>query len=382
MTCWYEHLKIIRKNGFDVAEVSKILVDALRAQTDEFLQTEISRELGQLAPTNQLARSTLCELMKDSHFRSTRIAAAEALYAFQPNDPYLKIVLNNLLISERSDHQNYSINMEYGPTWLRAAFLLLQMEPDHEEALTALIDDGLLCGQVHTAAVATCLIVDRLDLSQRQLSLIVEKISTFLSRINDAESNSNGKLDKSAIQHGIECANRVLFHCSENLNYKDFYHAWNAMSTNQQLQGLHDFFHKNLLRVLEDSQIIANIRLITVDSTQFSNPNNPTEDIYIEMLEQGCPESPNHRPTELTHLKTYWRLDLKSLQETPLLVIYNSQNPSHPFSETFLQTLSTFGGLICVITGQNQSNLQTFSPQQPDVLQNIVKWLERDKLEA
>jgi GTPase SAR1 family protein len=171
----------------------------------------------------------------------------------------------------------------------------------------------------------------------------------------------------------------VLFELGELIDYSIFYELWHSDKM-RDFALFVELFHRNLQQHLTSQS--CTLHVMTIDAHQFINPENPTEDIYIEMLDQGCPETQHRRPTEFTHLKTYWRLDIKSLNKIPALIIYNSGKPSQALNRDFLKALSTFGGLICIITDQTQPNLQTFSPHQPDLVLNIIKWLDRSMLEA
>lgn len=122
------------------------------------------------------------------------------------------------------------------------------------------------------------------------------------------------------------------------------------------------------------------------------------------MLNQNCPEWQNGYPETMQKLKLYWNY-LRRNSENPLFFIcYDSTaltaTPTG-FSDTFLTALSKFDGAICVVTSppnplsceargsKNNSAdsvagegvrgwgfLQTFSPSQPDLVSNIVKWIE------
>jgi hypothetical protein len=45
------------------------------------------------------------------------------------------------------------------------------------------------------------------------------------------------------------------------------------------------------------------------------------------------------------------------------------------FSHTFLKALSKFNGAICVVTEQPDIPLQSFSPSQPNLVEDIVAWI-------
>ncbi|MCY7277759.1 MAG: hypothetical protein LH702_29485 [Phormidesmis sp. CAN_BIN44] len=163
------------------------------------------------------------------------------------------------------------------------------------------------------------------------------------------------------------------------MSYPDFYHAWHGTSKAVPATPSFAFLPQTLQL---HPNLAKSIHLLCIDASQFSDPINPALDIYIEMLEQGCPPSADGKPKTLSELKIYWRLDLTRLPKHPIFLLYNSQNPSQPFNETFLQILSTFGGSISAITDQATPNLQTFSPNQSALIESILKWCDRIILET
>lgn len=203
-----------------------------------------------------------------------------------------------------------------------------------------------------------------------QIPLLVKKVRKYLNKENSTNS----------------CLNEILWVCSNRMNYPDFYRAWhntetiNPSATTQHLNlsELPTFLRAELAN---DRELYEKIHLICIDASQFSDRDNPAADIYIEMVEQNCPQCQNGTPTTLQQLKTYWRLDLKTLEKQPVLVLYSS-NIDCEFSEIFLTTLKTFGGVIVIISDQSSDNLDFLSPVLPHLIDAILKWLWRVILEA
>ncbi len=187
---------------------------------------------------------------------------------------------------------------------------------------------------------------------------------------------------------------QLLWYSSQYMTYPEFYHAWNspALITSSEIpknlpaaitQHLNFSELPTTLKnaIANDIQLNPAIHLVYVDGTKFSDPDNPAMDIYIEMIEQNCPERKEGTPETLSHLKTYWRLDLKNLDKRVVLLFYTSK-PDHPFSENFLTVLTTFGGTISLISDQTCEKIQCFSPNDLNLIENILKWLQRTILEA
>ena len=193
----------------------------------------------------------------------------------------------------------------------------------------------------------------------------------------------------------FEEAYDVIWHCAQNMSYPDFYDAWHSqpltthpeapdnipVGNSYTTQRLNFTQFPSIIRsaIAEDEELNEAVQLICIDGSQFSNQNNPAIDIYIEMTEQGCPEQ-QEEPSTMQELKKYWRLRLKNLEKRVALLFYNSK-ADREFSETCLTALSTFGGAIAIITDQPCENLQTISPNDPDLIDAVLKWLRRRLLE-
>ncbi|MFZ1028563.1 MAG: NACHT domain-containing protein [Limnoraphis robusta] len=183
-------------------------------------------------------------------------------------------------------------------------------------------------------------------------------------------------------------AHEIVWHCAQHMSYPEFYHAWNSpalITSSETLKSLpasitQDLNFSELPTTLKnaianDIQLNQAIHLVCVDGTNFSDPDNPAMDIYIEMIEQNCPERKQGTPETLSHLKTYWRLDLKKSDQKVVLLFYTSK-PDHLFSENFLTVLTTFGSAIALISDQTCEDIQCFSPNDTNLIENILKWLK------
>ena len=124
--------------------------------------------------------------------------------------------------------------------------------------------------------------------------------------------------------------------------------------------------------------LCSKVKLICIDNHQFIEPENSALEIYDMMLNQNCPESQNGCPDTMQKLKLYWN-SLRRQSEIPLFFIcYDSTALSATptgFSAPFLKALSKFDRAICVVCEKADIPLQTFSPSQPDLIEEIVKLL-------
>ncbi|MEP0858862.1 NACHT domain-containing protein [Trichocoleus sp. DQ-U1] len=188
---------------------------------------------------------------------------------------------------------------------------------------------------------------------------------------------------------------KIIWHCAQNMNYLDFYQAWhNPTSAHPEIQETTAFTSYDSQQSLNISNLpklintaIANnsnlndtIHLICIDSSKFENPDNPASEIYAEMVMQGCPERQNGEPETMQALKVYCQLKCQEV----FLIFYEDTSSETPqgFSQTFLTSLSKFHNArrICVVCEQ-PCNLQTFSPNQPNLVADIVSWIREKMME-
>lgn len=101
------------------------------------------------------------------------------------------------------------------------------------------------------------------------------------------------------------------------------------------------------------------------------------------MVKQGCSKSDDGTPKTMLDLQTYW--DLLDSEKQMVLVLYENHKGTEPkdFSKRFLDYLSKFDGLICIVSSQPEENvcLKQFSDSDTHLIENIVKWIKASLLE-
>ncbi|MEG4045200.1 NACHT C-terminal alpha/beta 1 domain-containing protein [Microcoleus sp. Pol17_C1] len=190
----------------------------------------------------------------------------------------------------------------------------------------------------------------------------------------------------------------LLWHCANHLSYTEFYDACCVQPSCTDLEGSENISIANsstppqLLNNVEQFSVLQSavshneeldqaVQLICIDGREFNPLDNPATDIYIQMVEQGCPQRQEGTPTTMPLLKAYWRLNLRNLEKRVALVFYNSKI-DREFSEPFLTALSAFGGTIAIITDRPCDNVKRISPNHPNLIDAVLKWLNRSILEA
>jgi HEAT repeat protein/energy-coupling factor transporter ATP-binding protein EcfA2 len=175
----------------------------------------------------------------------------------------------------------------------------------------------------------------------------------------------------------------IVWHCVQNMPYPDFYQAWHQDNlTNSTTSSLNLVnLPQDLAEAINDRPDLCNkVKLICIDSYKFGNRENPATKIYNEMRLQGCDKSEDGKPKTMAELQDYWD-ELRIESEIPLFFIcYDSTALSATpagFSDPFLKALSKFDRAICVVCEPGDIPLQTFSPQQKDLVGAIVQWIEK-----
>ena len=189
----------------------------------------------------------------------------------------------------------------------------------------------------------------------------------------------------------------LLWHCANHLSYAEFYDACCVQPSCTDLEALENISVANsstaqYLNIVEQLSVLQSavshneelnqaVQMIYIDGSEFNPSDNPATHIYIQMVEQGCPERQEGIPTTMPLLKAYWRLNLRNLEKRVALVFYNSKI-DREFSEPFLTALSAFGGTIAIITDRPCDNVKRISPNDPNLIDAVLKWLHRSILEA
>ncbi|MGC9524379.1 MAG: Swt1 family HEPN domain-containing protein [Limnospira sp.] len=120
-----------------------------------------------------------------------------------------------------------------------------------------------------------------------------------------------------------------------------------------------------------------------VDRSKFIDRHNPAEKIYTDMVKAGLPKSGEGTPKTMAELQTYW--ELLECDRTPVLILYDPaelEGGGEKMSDRLLEDLGKFDGSICAVTEHNPTHLQTFSPRDPKLVQNLIKWIAARQLEC
>ncbi|MFB2839081.1 NACHT domain-containing protein [Floridanema evergladense] len=197
--------------------------------------------------------------------------------------------------------------------------------------------------------------------------------------------------------YGFSGIYTVLEYCAKKMSYPDFYDAWYEPTTTHpeapdnipvgksSITQLLNFTQLPSILdsvIAKDEELNKAVKLICIDiKDEFSNPDMLAAYIYSQMVNQGCPECPQGRPTNMPLLSIYWDLDLRKLEKRVALLFYNSKN-DRTLNPSFLSDIATFGGTIAIISDRPCENVRLISPNDPNLIDTVLKWLRREVLET
>ncbi|HBL58292.1 MAG TPA: PBS lyase, partial [Cyanobacteria bacterium UBA8803] len=331
---------------------------------------------------NESAIAALIRILDTTDHDSTRWQAADSLGKIGTGNESAIAALIRIL--DTTDDES---------TRRQAAYSLGKIGTGNERAIAALIRILDTTDDESTRRQAADSLKEILQ--DHQLWLVIPALKDYLT---DQVYENNFNL----YEHSYE----LIWHCAQTLPYPEFYQAWHhspltphpevpkttGVGFTPESQRLNNAELPSLLRaaINSNSELKDKVRLIGIDGNNFIDTDNPAIEIYCQMLDQNCPERQNGEPETMPKLMFYWHSLQRNLKKesnsTPVLVFYNSRpSPSvsvsegteeeERFSDTFLKALSKFNGAICVVTEQPDIPLQSFSPSQPNLVEDIVAWI-------
>jgi energy-coupling factor transporter ATP-binding protein EcfA2 len=348
----------IEHSLFDVVrQLLEWLIEEKKYNKDELKRRWAAETFNHIASKSPQAVKSLIYLIKNTSDEKLILDAVRLLGAFGLNNQEAI-----LLLIELSYHKNFVIS-RFAIAYLGAANII------HKQVIQALIDMVENAPDIRSYAASSLGKI----LNRYPLSSAVKKIKNYMQ----SQIFTEGDFDFYCKLYD------TLWHCVQNMPYPDFYQAWHKDTlTNSATASLNLANFPQLLTeaINNEPDLCSKVKLICIDSHQFIDPENPASEIYDEMLTQNCPEWQNGYPDTMQKLKIYWN-SLRRQSEIPLCFIcYDSTALSVTptgFSDSFLKAFSKFDRAICVVREPGDISLQTFSPQQKDLVAAIVQWIEK-----
>ncbi|MBD2039878.1 HEAT repeat domain-containing protein [Microcoleus sp. FACHB-672] len=347
----------------------------LIGNTEDEDTTRAAYSLGKIDPGNETAINALVELTRNSEYEKTRREAADSLGKIDPGNETAISALVELIG-----------NSEYEWINREAAESLGKIGTGNETAIRALVE---LISNTEDESIGSQAAdsLKKILVKDKQMAGVVSALKDYLS--NETYENEFDRFKN---------CYEVIWHCAQTLPYPTFYEAWHhpphtphpevpettgvGFSAGTQQRNLAELPQR--LKAALDIELINSVQLICIDGSNFFDKDNPILEIYDAMLDSGCPERSNGEPTKIAELKVYYKSLCRKGKKRPILLFYENPAGAPPqgFSESFLNGLSKFAGGICVVSNQSNIPLQSFSPNQPNLIEDIVGWIRRIVMES
>jgi hypothetical protein len=284
----------------------------------------------------------------------TLMRAAESLGEIDPGNPEVIAALLKVIANSESK-------------WTRrtAAESLGKIDPGNPEAIAGLVN--LIANSEYES------IRRQAAESLGDILRAEEQMQFAVTGLKDCLSHEIHKKDFTLFEKSFQ----IIWHCAQNLPYPVFYRAWQGDEDEVEPEPVSNL-PQRLHAKLEEMGLSSSLQLICIDGSKFIDKDNPAAKIYNEMRRANCPESADGTPKTMAELQSYWdELTLESEQPIVLVFYETLTAPEMSgFSEKFLTNLSKFDGAICVVTEARVSGLQTFSPNQGNLLAELVNWIK------
>ena len=370
------------------------LVKVLATTDNENIRCQAAKSLAEIDPGNKTAIAALVKVIETTKNEYTRWWAAYSLGKIDPGNETAIAALVKVIATT---------DIEY--IRRQAAFRLGEIGQGNETAIAALLKVLATTDNENARRQAAKSLGEIAQGNETAIAGLVKVIATTdneVTRWQAADSleeiittDENRKYVVTALQPyltdetyqnnfslWINCY-KMLWKIAQDLPYPDFYNAWHGLNeTSTLVQNLElAQLPKNLQTQLTETNLNQTIQVFYIDGSKFIG-DNPAKAIYRQMTQQGGRKIED-KPGNMADLQDYWADLIDENDQPPVLIFYQDPNNGIPqgFSETFLDLLTRFDGIICLITDQTHPPLQTFSPQYPQLIHNIVAWLQRRILE-
>jgi energy-coupling factor transporter ATP-binding protein EcfA2 len=330
------------------------LVHLIAHSQSEYTRWQAADSLGKIDPGNPEAIAGLVNLIAHSEDESTRWKAVLSLEVIGAGNAEAIAGLVHLIAHSQSES-----------TRRQAASSLGKIDPGNPEAIAGLVN-LIANSEYESIRRQAAKSLTNILTTEEQMPFVVTALKDCLS--DETYKNDFDRFEKSF---------PVIWNCAQNLPYPQFYRAWHGEEDEVEPEPVSNL-PQRLHAKLEEMGLSSSLQLICIDGSKFIDKDNPAAKIYNEMRRANFPKSADGTPKTMADLQSYWdELTLESEQPI-ILVFYETLTAPEMsgFSEKFLTNLSKFDGAICVVTEARVSGLQTFSPNQGNLLAELVNWIK------
>ncbi len=333
-------------NELAISELIRVLETT---DNDKARRYYLADSLGRIAVGNELAISELIRISQSTDNDDILCQVADSLGRIAVGN---ELAISELIrILETTDNDDTSRQVAYS---------LGKIDPGNELAITELI--RLLQSTVRKNTIDD---LNKIITTNQHRKILVTKLQPCL---NNETYENNFDLFK-------EC-HETLWNIAQNLTYPDFYQAWHNNPSPLNLAQLPQLLQAQIA----NHNLTETHQILLIDGSKFIDQDNPSLDIYEQLLDQQCQPRHNSEPENLSQLKSYWGQIRRNTDKKMFLIFYENPTPPIPqgFSLKFINTLSKFEGAIALIDDNIQidNHIKTFTSQDPNLLQNIIDWIK------
>lgn len=352
---------LLKVDPQNVGILSSLVYLLENTETSEHLQTW-AEILGRIDPGNPIAINTLLRLLRNKEGPYGQRQAAASLATIDPGNLSALMALINLLQNGDNESirlaaaQDLALVGKNNPAVLAALIRVVGTDTEAEilrGVVKTLAQIGSNNREVTQALVGLLLEnpEDRVrqDGTQALIKIVPRKLlPTVVYQLRELCARPQGE---NLADHW-----QIFWYCARQMTYADFYQAWHqtplavsGTSIPGKSSKQRSFFRYSLAQTLQgESDPLNGCRIIWIDTSQFLNLDNPSVDIYDQMLDQDCPEFDGAIPDNLSKLRFYWH-QLQRKQGHPLLLLFEQLSPSPLDLEQLWQQLATFHGPIAIL---------------------------------
>ena len=342
----YMLIEILGKIGQGNETAILFFIDLRGSSSDDKTRRQAASSLGQIGQGNETAILALIDLLRSSSNKNIKSTVLNALEKIGKGNEKAILALIDLLRSS-SDEK----------TVRDTIWSLEKIGQGNETAILALIN--LLCSSSDETILYQATKSIEKMLQQEQMPKVVTTLKYYLLK-NNYES----------------CFKRysyqILWKCAQTLSYPEFYQAWHATTTpettpigdtptSQQLNLQH------LPDLLPSEYLYLNPE--TLNHYNTSELSQELCNLICHKLQQYPIPEANNIPQLKRHL-----IPLIA-QNAQLTLIFGESDPSDTLLSLCQQLNPTIP--IAWITENPIANLQTFSPNQPNLIEVILNWKNR-----
>ncbi|ACB51915.1 hypothetical protein cce_2567 [Crocosphaera subtropica ATCC 51142] len=374
--------------------IVKVSIQLMEEVEDEEIYREIAENLGKIDPGNPTAINALTKLLQISRDQFVLRQVAVSLGKIDPGNLEALMVLVNLIQSTR-DPDIRSLAAEslgdigQGNPAAIATLIRLLETSSHLESRRCAAKSLSKIAVGNKGAIAAFLRVLPTIKDQYLGKQLAEGLITILppKQMSQVVTQLRDHLLEKSLPEDSPCY-QVIWHCAQSLSYQTFTEAWHQRSLPIKLSLSSPIPEpkipetltplERLQQHLKDHVHSETSHIIWIESNRFIDSDNPSIDIYDQMLEQDCPPFDHGLPETLSKLRLYWHLLQRKSPKSPLVLLFYDEaddSANANLSLHLLNSLGKFKGMIGVITRQELSGLSIFSPDDPQLGQTLLTWI-------